>query len=111
MLTGKSRGRQDPNTFHYSVQLNDLDSLAWQPMNAGKQKDTGKLAIWSIDWNRFQIDQTPYRQEQINKALHVSVKEFHENWDYDLYRFNCEHWARLISTGDCRCYQIAEFKK
>ena len=104
--------RKDPNTLHYSVQLNDIDSLAWEPMNAGKEKDTGRLAVWAIDWNRFQIDQTQHWQkEQINKALHVSVKEFHENWNYDLYRFNCEHWARLISTGDCRCYQIAEFKK
>ena len=102
----------DPNTFHYSVQLNDIDSLAWEPVDAGKEKDTGRLAVWAIDWNRFQIDQTQHWQkEQINKALHVSVKEFHENWNYELYRFNCEHWARLISTGDCRCYQIAEFKK
>lgn len=106
------RDRQDPNTFHYSVQLNDFDSLAWEPMNAGRQKDTGRLAFWSIDGDRFKLDQTPHRQkEQINKALYVSVKEFHENWDYELYRFNCEHWARLIATGDCRCYQIAEFKK
>lgn len=87
-----------------------MDSLAWEPINADKQKDTGRLAVWSIDWNRFKPDQTAHRQEQINKALHVSLKEFHKNWDYDLYRFNCEHWARLISTGDCRWYQIA-FKK
>ena len=81
-------------------------------MNADRQKDTGRLAVWSIDWNRFKPDHAQHQQkEQINQALHVSLKEFHENWNYELYRFNCEHWARLISTGDCRCYQIAEFKK
>jgi len=76
------RDRNDPNTFHYSVQLNDLDSIAWEPMNAERQKDTGRIATWSIDWHRFKPDQTQHRQkEQINKALHLSMKEFHENWD------------------------------
>lgn len=106
------RDRQNQNILHYSVQLNDRDSLAWEPVRAGKQKDTGRLAIWSIDWHHFQPDRSPHWQrEQIEKALHISVKEFHENWRYELYRFNCEHWARLVSTGDCRCYQIGEFKK
>ncbi len=55
-------------------------------MNAERQKDTGRIATWSIDWHRFKPDQTQHRQkEQINKALHVSVKEFHQNWDYKLY--------------------------
>jgi hypothetical protein len=106
------RDYHNPNTLHYSVQLNDWDSLGWEPIYAGRQKDTGKMAIWPIDWNRFRPDQTPHwSREQTNKALHISVTEFHENWQYELYRFNCEHWARLVSTGNCRCYQIAEFKK
>jgi len=106
------RDLHNSNTLHYSVQLNDLDSLAWEPVDSGKQKDTGRLAIWSIDWNRFQPDQTSHQErKRINRGLHTSVKEFHEKWHYDLYRFNCEHWARLVSIGDCRCYQIAEFKK
>lgn len=106
------RDLHDSNTLHYSVQLNDSESLAWEPVRSGKQKDTGRIAIWSIDWNRFQPDQARHwEREQINQALHVSMKEFHENWHYELYRFNCEHWARLIATGDYRCYQIADFKK
>ncbi|CAO5039589.1 MULTISPECIES: hypothetical protein [Microcystis] len=106
------RDHSDPSIFHYSVQLNDLESLAWEPVQAGSEKDTGRIAVWSIDWNHFQPDQSRcLERAQINKALHVSVKEFHEKWHYELYRFNCEHWARLVSTGDCRCYQIAEFKK
>lgn len=28
-----------------------------------------------------------------------------------IYRFNCEHWARLVTTGDCRFYQIANLKR
>ncbi|MEH2453651.1 hypothetical protein [Nostoc sp.] len=106
------RDHHDFSILHYSVQLNDLDSLAWEPVQAGSEKDTGRIAVWSIDWNHFQPDQSRCRERnQINKALQISVKEFHEKWCYELYRFNCEHWARLVSTGDCRCYQIAEFKK
>ncbi|MDP5018563.1 MAG: hypothetical protein NWQ43_14900 [Dolichospermum sp.] len=106
------RDHRNPSILHYSVQLNDWDSLAWEPIHAGREKDTGRLAIWPIDWNHFQPDQArSWHREQIHQALHISVKEFHENWHYELYRFNCEHWARVVSTGDCRCYQIAEFKK
>ncbi len=106
------RDRQNPNILHYSVQLNDRESLAWEPIHSGKEQDTGKLAVWQIDWDRFQVDRTPPQtREQVNRSMHVSVGEFHDKWQYELYRFNCEHWARLVSTGDCRCYQIAEFKK
>jgi hypothetical protein len=106
------RDRQNPNILHYSVQLNDRDSLAWEPINSGKEKDTGRLAIWEIDWQRFQVDRTLHQDRQrVRQAMHISVGEFHEQWQYELYRFNCEHWARLVATGDCRCYQIAEVKK
>jgi hypothetical protein len=106
------RDRKVSSIFHYSVQLNDSESLAWEPINNGKEKDTGRLAVWPIDWSHFQPDQTQQQERgQIHHALHVSLKEFHEKWQYELYRLNCEHWARLVSTGDCRCYQIVEFKK
>ena len=107
------RDLQNPNILHYSVQLNNSESLAWEPSHSDRQKDTGRLAIWYIDWERFQPAQwvTHLEKEQIKKALHVSLAQLHENWQYELFRFNCEHWARLVTTGDCRCYQITEFKK
>jgi hypothetical protein len=43
------RDRHNPNIFHYSVQLNDRESLAWEPIHSDKAKDTGRLAIWPID--------------------------------------------------------------
>ncbi len=103
---------QNPKILHYSVQLNDRESLAWEPMRCDRQKDTGKLAIWSIDWQRFQPAQwvTHLPTTKIQAAMHGSVDRFHENWQYELFRFNCEHWARLVTTGDC-CYQIKEFKQ
>lgn len=108
----QSRDLHNSNTLHYSVQLNDLDSLAQEPVHSGKDKDTRRLEIWPIDWNRFQPAQVRHQEkEDINRALRVSIEEFHERWQYELYRFNGEHWARLVATKDCRCYQIAEFKK
>jgi hypothetical protein len=103
---------QNHNILHYSIQINDSDSLAWEPIQSGKGRDTGRLAVWVIDWQRFRPDQTQHQDRaSIDRALHISLREFDRNWQYDLYRFNCEHWARLVSTGDCRCYQIAEMKK
>jgi hypothetical protein len=101
------------NILHYSVQVNDWESLAWEPVRSNRKKDIGNLVIWPIDWNRFHPAQwvSYCDKERIKRALHLSVTEFHQRWQYELYRFNCEHWARLVTTGDCRCYQITDFKK
>lgn len=107
------RDSQNPSILHYSVQINDSDSLAWEPVHCDRQKDTGRVVIWQIDWNRFQPAKwvKHLEKEQVRAAMHISVDQFHKNWQYELFRFNCEHWARLVSTGDCRCFQIQEFKK
>ncbi|MBD1867826.1 hypothetical protein H6F95_11055 [Cyanobacteria bacterium FACHB-471] len=104
---------QNPSILHYSVQLNDSESLAWEPIYCNRQKDIGRVAIWQVDWSRFQPAKwvKHLEKEQIKKALHISVNQLHEHWQYELFRFNCEHWARLVTTGDCRCFQIQEFKK
>lgn len=104
---------QNPTVLHYSVQLNDSESLAWEPIHCDHQKDTGRIEIWSIDWHRFQPANwvKHLEKKQIRKALHISIDHFHQRWQYELFRFNCEHWARLVTTGDCRCFQIHEFKK
>ncbi|MCC3410927.1 MAG: hypothetical protein JGK24_19675 [Microcoleus sp. PH2017_29_MFU_D_A] len=48
------RDIHNPNILHYSVQLNDWESIAWEPIHSNRQKDTARLAIWQIDWDRFQ---------------------------------------------------------
>lgn len=107
------RDLQNPKILHYSVQLNDRDSLAWEPIHSNRQKDTGRLAIWSIDWQQFEPAQwvNHLSKDQIKVSMHVSVDRFHDRWQYELFRFNCEHWARLVTTGDCCCYQIKDFKQ
>ena len=47
------RDLNNPHSLHYSIQLNDWGSLAWEPICGGKEKDTGRLAVWQIDWNHF----------------------------------------------------------
>ncbi len=107
------RESQNPIALHYSVQLNDSESLAWEPVHSNRQQDTGRLAIWRIDWNHYQPAKwvKHLEKDRVKKALHISVDKFHKHWRYELFRFNCEHWARLVTTGDCRCYQIKEVKK
>lgn len=109
----RHRDTSYPNVLHYSVQLNDSLSLGWEALHSGRYKDTGKVGIWRIKWNRFRpAKRVKYlEREQIKKALHISIAKFHKRWKYELFRFNCEHWARLVTTGDCRCFQIKEFKE
>lgn len=107
------RDTQNSSILHYSVQINDLEALAWEPIHCDRQKDLGRVAIWTINWNRFQPAKwvKHVEKKQIRRSLHISIDQFHKHWEYELFRFNCEHWARLITTGDCRCCQIKEFKK
>ena len=39
---------QNPKILHCSVQLNDYDSLAWEPINPGREKDAGRLVQVSV---------------------------------------------------------------
>lgn len=74
--------RQNPKILHYSVQPNDWESLAWEPIHRDRQKDTGRLAIWPIDWQHFQpakwVSYLP--KSQIQAATYISVARFHECW-------------------------------
>jgi hypothetical protein len=33
---------------------------------------------------------------------------FHNKWHYGVQGWNCEHWARLVVTGNPICYQTKE---
>lgn len=33
--------------------------------------------------------------------------EFFGSWEYNVLGWNCEHLARLVATGEARCYQSA----
>jgi hypothetical protein len=74
---------------------------------------SGIFFFGDVYWNHFQYAKwvKHLEKERISKALHISVDRFHEHWQYELFQFNCEHWARLATTGDCRCFQMTEFKK
>lgn len=76
------RDRKNQSILHYSVQINDYDSLAWEPINADKQKDTGQINIWHINWEYFHpakwIQYLP--KEKISHAIHISADKFHQNW-------------------------------
>lgn len=102
--------RNPPFILHYSVQINDHESLGWQPVRHGRQRDTGQVAVWQIDWKHYRPAKWVMHssKEQIRRALHTSIDHFHENWLYEFLRFNCERWARGVSTGEFRCYQLQD---
>lgn len=35
----------------------------------------------------------------------TAAVEFFEPWEYNFLGWNCEHLARLVTTGKARCYQ------
>ncbi|MBD1900889.1 hypothetical protein NDI44_04080 [Trichocoleus sp. DQ-A3] len=49
--------------------------------------------------------------DRINECQRQTVRSLSPKTPHIIYRLNCDHWARLVTTGDYRCYQIAEFKK
>lgn len=99
--------------FHYAVQLNTSQCLAWGPVHSNRPKDKGKITVQRISKKRFRsAKRVDYlEKDKIQQFLHISVDKFHKRWKYELLRFNCEHWARLITSGDCRCKQIKHFKR
>lgn len=47
-----------------------------------------------------------YSPDKIMGRLRVALEIF-ADWPYDLGRWNCEHFGRLLVTGDPVCYQIS----
>ena len=41
----------------------------------------------------------------------LRVDAFHHGWNYDMLNFNCEYFARLMSTGTAHCWQVIDGKK
>ncbi len=41
------RDRDNKKVLHYSVQLNDKQSLAWEPCNSGAMKGKGQVDTWN----------------------------------------------------------------
>lgn len=94
---------------HYSIALSDNWLISWIPANSRFACDSGTFKIYPLasDWEVAKwvhyLDKA-----DIKENLMRSIDVFHQKWNYFFFNWNCEHWARLVSTGDPICYQIPD---
>ena len=100
-----------PLIYHPSIQLNDRVSLGWQPQIKLHPHYKGCVAVKRNLW-RIRVPLENERTKNIvQAALIKSVEEFHDKWMYDLWSFNCEHWAVGVATGEASSDQLKHYNK
>ena len=88
---------------HYKVALSDSHAVSWGP------KDGGRLKVRRVKLGHADASDVSYLSRPLILAnLLASVSAFHHAWPYRVLGFNCEHWARLVVSGEARSYQIAQ---
>jgi hypothetical protein len=100
------RDRTLGNVLQYSVQISEAIALRWtEGMGA-----EGALVLEKVGRRQHRRAKwiEPQPQAAIAAALHCAIDVFHQRWEYSLYRFNSEHWAKLMVTGQCGCEQTDE---
>jgi hypothetical protein len=107
-----SRDRRFPSILQYSVQISTDLALCWAPTTPHSIA-LGGFILEKIGPRRHRVAKWVDRQPQsiIADLLHRSIEAFHQCWDYNLYQFNSEHWARLVVTGHCCSLQTEELQQ
>jgi hypothetical protein len=107
-----SRDRRFPSILQYSVQISTDLALCWVPTTPHSIA-LGGFILEKIGPRRHRAAKWVDRQPQsiVVDILHRSVEAFHQRWDYNLYQFNSEHWARLAVTGHCCSLQTGELQQ
>jgi hypothetical protein len=102
-----TRDRQHSGLLQYGVQLDEYLAIQWSTI---ENHAVGQLQLAPVSWRRYRLSKWVEEQspEDILKGLHASVEVFHQQWVYDMFRFNSEHWARLMTLGECACHQTYE---
>jgi hypothetical protein len=104
-----SRDRQFYGLLQYSICLSNDLALRWVPSQP-QATALGKLVVEPVSRRRHWVAKwidSPAPHNMVD-ALHNAIDIFHQRWQYDLYQFNSEHWARLIATGHCDSFQGEE---
>lgn len=106
-----SRDRRFPSILQYSVQISTDLALCWTPITPHSIA-LGGFILEKIGPRRHRPAKWVERQPQsvIADILHRSIETFHQCWDYNLYQFNSEHWARLVVTGHCCSLQTEDLQ-
>jgi len=70
---------------------------------------SGRISVHPIDPACRDVTNVHYLAlAEIYRNLLASVAAFHHLWRYGIHGWNCEHWARLVATGDPVSYQVAQ---
>jgi hypothetical protein len=95
--------------LHYGVAVSDSFMISWGPSKPGSLEDLGILTLEPLSSDLVDARHVSYQcKERIFLNLIASIPAFHARWRYGMQGWNCEHWARLVTTGDPVSYQIAE---
>jgi len=95
--------------WHYSVALSDTLAISWGPIKASQVYHRGCLNIHELGREFRDAIPFPYlSKNEILKNLIASVPAFHNKWEYGFQGWKCEHWARLVVSGQPISYQVKE---
>ncbi|MDY7024529.1 MAG: lecithin retinol acyltransferase family protein [Cyanobacteriota bacterium] len=104
------RDKRLVSVIHYAVRLNDNHALMWESVN-GKTQGKGKIKVHKINWKYYRKEKKVHHlsKNKIAEAIYKSANKHHYKKRYDILKFNCEHWARWVTTGKFKSYQISHF--
>jgi len=95
--------------WHYGVALSSTSAISWGPIQASQMYHRGCLNVHELGSEFRDAIQVPYlEKDEIFKNLIASVPAFHNKWEYGFQGWNCEHWARLVVSGQPISYQVKE---
>lgn len=95
--------------WHYGVALSDTSAISWGPSKALQLYHRGSLEVHQLGREFKDAIQVSYlSKDEILKNLIASVQAFHNKWEYGVQGWNCEHWARLVVSGQPISYQVKE---
>ncbi|HEY9826394.1 MAG TPA: hypothetical protein V6D19_13180 [Stenomitos sp.] len=100
------RDRQFRGLLEYAVCLSHDTAIRWAPSTV-QSLSLGQLVLEPISrrqhrnakWVELQAPQ------DIANLLHRAIDLMHRHWSFNLYQFNSEHWARLVTNGQCCTWQ------
>jgi hypothetical protein len=98
--------RQFQGTLQYHVRLSETHAIRWAP-STHQTVSLGQLTLDTLGQRRHRSAKWIEKRSSSSMAdtLHRSIQRLHQHSQYDLYHFNSEHWARLITTGQGCCFQ------
>lgn len=95
--------------WHYGVALSDNIAISWGPNEALQLYRKGCLAIHELGREfKDAVGVVCLSKDEVLKNLIASVPAFHNKWNYGVQGWNCEHWARLVASGQPISYQVKE---